>query len=152
MTSNPDESRSIARETSVSNTPPAIKPAATPSAEAPVDYDAMLQANLVRVFGEPDPSRRLEAIRSLYAEDAELHEPQGSVQGHEAISQAVTDLLAHLPSNFIFTQVRPAVGHHDVGRLQWRSGPPDGPAAVTGTDVAHFEGGLIRALYVFLDQ
>jgi hypothetical protein len=29
--------------------------------------------------------------------------------------------------------------------------PPDGPTAVTGTDVALFEGGLIRSLYVFLD-
>ncbi|WP_447765528.1 nuclear transport factor 2 family protein [Sphingopyxis panaciterrae] len=152
MTSNPGENSSTSRETSVSKTPLALKPAATTSSEALVDYDAMLQANLVRVFGERDPSRRLEAIRDLYVEDAELHEPHGSVQGHEAISQAATDLLAHLPPNFTFTPIRNAVGHHNVGRLQWLSGPPDGPVAVTGTDVAQFEGGLIRALYVFLDQ
>jgi hypothetical protein len=64
----------------------------------------------------------------------------------------VTELLAHLPSNFTFTPVRPAAGPSGVGRLQWRSGPPNGPAAVTGTDVALFRDGLIRALYVFLDQ
>jgi FMN-dependent NADH-azoreductase len=131
-----------------------LQPAAADNADADasIDYDLIMQANLSRVFSERDPSRRLEAIRELFDEDAQLHEPQGSVQGHEAISQAVSDLLAHLPSNFSFTPVRPAVGQHNVGRLQWRSGPPNGPVAVTGTDVAHFEGGLIRALYVFLDQ
>ena len=129
-----------------------LQPSAATSANAPIDYDAMMQANLTRVFSERDPSRRLQAIRELYDEDAQLHEPQGSAQGHEAISQAVTDLLAHLPSNFTFTPVRPAAGQNGVGRLQWRSGPPNGPAAVTGTDVAHFQDGLIRLLYVFLDQ
>jgi len=37
------------------------------------------------------------------------------------------------------------------GRLFWRAGPPDGPAAVTGVDVAHIEGGRIKLLYVFVD-
>jgi len=122
---------------------------ATP--EAPIDYDRLMQANLARVFGERDPGRRIEAIRELYGEDAVLHEPHASVRGHAAISEAVTALLASLPLGFVFSAAAPAVGHHGVGRLQWRSGPPDGPVTVTGTDVAHFEGGLIRALYVFLD-
>jgi hypothetical protein len=46
--------------------------------------------------------------------------------------------LASLPPNFVFTAIGAAVGHHGVGRLRWRSGPPNGPAAVTGTDVARF--------------
>ncbi len=115
-------------------------------------YGTIMHANLERVFGERDASRRIEAIRELYIEDAELHEPQRSARGHDAISQAVTDLLAHLPPVFTFTAIRPALGHNGLGRLQWRAGPPKGPAAVTGTDVAHFERGLIRSLHVFLDQ
>jgi SnoaL-like domain len=115
-------------------------------------YDKIMQANLERVFGERDALRRITAIRDLYAKDAELHEPQQSARGHDAISQAVTDLLAHLPPDFTFTAIRPALGHNDVGRLQWRAGPPGGPAAVTGTDVARIERGLIRSLHVFLDQ
>jgi len=51
----------------------------------------------------------------------------------------------------VFTALGPAVGHHGVGRLRWQSGPPDGPAAVTGTDVARIEGGWIHTLHVFLD-
>lgn len=121
-------------------------------AEDTVDYNAIMQANLNRVFGERDPSRRLAAIRELYDENATLHEPQASARGHDAISQAITVLLAHLPPQFSFSAIRPALGHNGVGRLQWRSGPPDGPAAVTGVDVAHIEGGIIKSLHVFLDQ
>lgn len=117
-----------------------------------MDYEKIMQANLERVFGERDASRRIKAIRELYTDDATLHEPQRSVRGHEAISQAVTELLEHLPSEFTFTAIRPALGHNGFGRLQWRAGPPKGPVAMTGTDVAHVERGLIRTLYVFLDQ
>lgn len=38
-----------------------------------------------------------------------------------------------------------------VGRLRWQSEPPNGPVAVTGMDVVHFENGRIHSLYVFLD-
>jgi hypothetical protein len=116
-----------------------------------IDYDGLMQENLARVFGERDAGRRNEAIRELYAEDAVLNEPHASAKGHAAISEAVTALLASLPQEFVFRAVGPAVGHHNVGRLKWRSGPPDGPAAVTGMDIAHFEGGRIHSLYVFLD-
>ncbi len=118
---------------------------------APINYDGLMQANLSRVFSERDAVRRIDAIRELYAEDAVLHEPHASVKGHAAISEAVTALLTSLPQDFVFRATGPAVGHNGVGRLQWRSGPPDGPVVVTGTDVAIFEGGLIRSLYVFLD-
>lgn len=117
-----------------------------------MDFETLMQANLYSVFGERDPARRMAAIRRIYAENAELHEPLRSARGHEAISQAVTDLLEHMPSDFVFTAIRPASGHNGLGRLQWQAGPGEGPAAVTGTDVAHVEGGLIRTLHVFLDQ
>lgn len=117
-----------------------------------MDFETIMQANLDLVFGERDPERRISAIQRIYDENAVLHEPQHSARGHDAISQAVTELLEHLPKDFVFTAIRPASGHNGVGRLQWRVGPPGGPVAVTGTDVAHVEGGLIRTLHVFLDQ
>lgn len=122
------------------------------AASKQADYDAIMEANLLRVFGERDAARRIEAIREIYDTDAVLHEPGHSATGHEAISEAVSELLGHLPPDFTFSAVRPALGHNGVGRLQWRSGPPGGPAAVTGLDVAHVEGGLIHSLHVFLDQ
>lgn len=117
-----------------------------------IDYDSLMQANLTRVFGERDASRRIKAVAELYADDATLYEPpDAEATGHAAISLAVEALLANLPPNFAFTAIGPAVGHHGMGRLRWRSGPPDGPPAVTGTDVARIEGGRIQTLHVFLD-
>jgi hypothetical protein len=94
-----------------------------------IDYDGFMQANLARVFGERDASRRMKAIAELYADDATLYEPPDALAtGHAAINQAVEALLAQMPPNFVFTAIGPAVGHHGMGRLRWRSGPPNGRA------------------------
>ena len=67
------------------------------SAES-IDYDGLMQANLARVFGERDASRRMKAIAELYADDAVLYEPpDASATGHAAINQAVEALLSSLP-------------------------------------------------------
>ncbi|MGA3306347.1 MAG: nuclear transport factor 2 family protein [Stellaceae bacterium] len=116
-----------------------------------VDYDRLMQANAVRVFSERDAARRLDAIRDLYTADAVLTEPEGVFKGETAISDAVTELLSKLPHVFAFTSIGAAIGHHGVGRLLWKAGPPNGPPAVTGMDIAHFKDGRIQSLYVFLD-
>src|SRR5712664_3798672 len=54
-----------------------------------IDYDSLMQANLARVFGERDASRRMKAIAELYADDAILYEPDAAATGHAAISEAV---------------------------------------------------------------
>ena len=111
-----------------------------------------MQANLARVFGERDATRRREAITGLYVVDApQLYEPDTSATGRAAINQAVEALLSSQPPDFVFTAIGPAVGHHGVARLRWQVGPPSGPVAVTGTDVARIEDGRIQTLHVFLD-
>ena len=115
------------------------------------DYDGLMKANATRVFSERDSARRLDAIRELYASDAVLAEPDGVFKGAAAISEAVTALLSKLPPAFVFTPVAPAVGHHEVGRLLWKGGPPEGPPAVTGMDIAQFKDGRIQTLHVFVD-
>ncbi|MCA1536711.1 nuclear transport factor 2 family protein [Bradyrhizobium sp. NBAIM03] len=115
------------------------------------DYDRLMRANIVRVFGERDVAKRMTAISELYADDAAVYEPDHEAIGAEAISATVSNLLTTLPKEFVFSPIGPATGHHDVARLRWRAGIPDGPAAASGTDVAHFRAGRIQSLYVFLD-
>ncbi|WP_206606679.1 nuclear transport factor 2 family protein [Steroidobacter cummioxidans] len=119
---------------------------------ADVDYATLLHANLARVFGERDVARRMDAIRELYAEDAVLNEPHATAMGHVAVCDAVTALLRTLPPDFVFTAVRPAMGHHGIGHVQWRCGPVKGPVAATGMDIARFEDGRIQELTVFIDS
>lgn len=115
------------------------------------DFETLMQMNLTRVFNERDAARRLEAIAEIYDEQAVLYEPHAVAIGHQQISKAVSDLLASLPPDFGFVADGPAVGHHGVGRLRWKSGLAGMPPAVTGTDVARIEEGKIRTLHVFLD-
>ena len=126
------------------------KAAAGPPAGAG-DFDALMQANIVRVFNERDPDRRRVALDELYTDNATLCDPETVATGPQAISDAVGSLHRMLPSGFVFTAVGHAVGHNGAARLFWQAGPPGGPAAVTGTDVAHFENGRIKLLYVFVD-
>ena len=121
------------------------------SPEISINYDDLMQANLASVFNERDPVKRIQAIRDLYAEDAVLNEPQTIAKGHAAISEAVTELLASLPTSFSFTALGSALGHHGIGRLRWWAGPSGGPAAVTGMDIAQFENGRIQSLHVFIE-
>jgi len=115
------------------------------------DLDALMQANIVRVFNERNSELRLAALVELYTEDATLYDPETVATGREPISKAVDNLLLSLPPDFAFSATGPAVGHNSVGRLFWRVGPPNGPVAVTGTDFVHIEDGRIKLLYVFVD-
>ena len=115
------------------------------------EFDALMQANIVRVFNERDSARRRIALSELYAEGAVLYDPETVATGWDAISRAVEELLVRLPPDFVFTAAGHAVGHNGAARLFWRAGPSDGPVAVTGTDVAHIENGRIKLLYVFVD-
>ncbi len=119
--------------------------------ESKVDYEGLLQANLARVFGERDAKKREAAIADLYAPDATLYEPDHVATGHAEIARTVEALLKSLPPQFVIAADGPAVGHHGLGRLQWRGGPPDDPAAVTGTDVIRVEAGRIMTIHVFVD-
>lgn len=121
------------------------------NAGAAVDYDVLMRANLTEVFGERDAVKRLSAIERLYANDAVLNEPHASARGHAQINNAVSELLGQLPPGFIFTARSPALGHHGIGVLKWRSGPQGGPAVVNGMDVVHLQDGRIHSLFVFID-
>jgi hypothetical protein len=121
------------------------------AARGACEFDALMQANIVRVFNERDPDRRRVALSELYSEGATLYDPETVATGWGAISRAVEDLLLRLPPDYLFTAAGQAVGHNGAARLFWHTGPSDGPVAVTGTDVAHIENGRIKLLYVFVD-
>jgi len=123
----------------------------TTGATDAIDLDALMQANIARVFNERNSDRRRAALGELYTVNATLCDPETVATGREAISRAVDNLLRILPPDFVFTATGHAVGHNGAARLFWRAGPPDGPVAITGTDVAHIEDGRIKLLYVFVD-
>ena len=125
----------------------------TLSIGAPADfnYDQLLRDHLLKVFNERKADRRINALAELYNDDAIVVDPDRTRVGHEAISQLVDDVLRDFPEDFSFTATGPGVGLAGVGYLPWQLGPPGGPAAVSGVDVAHIRAGRIQAIYVLID-
>ncbi|VVP17815.1 hypothetical protein PS865_03706 [Pseudomonas fluorescens] len=115
------------------------------------NYDALLRANLQRVFNQRDAQRRLAAVQELFADAPTMYEPAGIVTGQAAISAVAGALLDQFGPDFAFVAEGTAVGHHGLGYLRWHAGPGDGPFIVSGVDVAEISEGKIVRLWVLLD-
>lgn len=116
-----------------------------------IDFDGLMQANLYRVFGERHATKRIAAIRELYAEDAVVYEEGVEAVGHAGVDQVVDAVLSKAPPSFVFGTFGPAIGHHAIGRMRWHFGPVGGPPVVTGLDVVTIVNSRIKALHVFVD-
>ncbi|TWB12332.1 SnoaL-like protein [Nitrospirillum amazonense] len=115
------------------------------------NYDALLRANLERVFNERDAAKRAEAIDEIYATDPVMYEPDNIVQGCAAISDIAGNLLDQFGPTFRFTPTGRAVGHHGLAVLHWEAGPEGAPITVTGSDAAQIVDGRIARLWVLLN-
>lgn len=111
----------------------------------------MIEDNLNHVWNETDSTIRIETIRKIYGEQAKLYHVGHKVKGFDAINESVTATLQNLPTDFIFTQLKPVVINNNIGRLIWGVGPKGQTHVATGMDIAHFKAGKIKSLYVFLD-
>lgn len=112
----------------------------------------MMEENLNKVWNERDPSLRLNAIEKIYSTTATLNHVGDQVTGLDAINKSVSATQEILPSNFVFTKLKPVIINNSIGRLIWGAGPEGQPPVATGMDIIHFENGKIRSLYVFLDS
>lgn len=121
----------------------------TPSAEP--DFDALLHANLQRVFNQRDAVRRDAAIADLYVADPIMYEPDAIANGRQAISDIAGKLLENFGPRFTFVPDGKGLGHHGMGTLRWHAGTPDNPTMVSGADTAEIIGGRIARLWVLLD-
>lgn len=115
------------------------------------DLSLLMEENLARVWSERDASLRMKALQNLYADDAGLYHVGHQTTGHQAINDSVSSLLSNMPREFVFFKLKPVVINNNVGRLIWGMGPNGQSPVGTGMDVAVFENGKIKSLYVFLD-
>ena len=115
------------------------------------EQPSILIRNLLEVFNERDPSKRGLAIQDLYTDDAIFFEPENAFTGHAAINQQVTEVLQTLPPEALFQATGPMTSNHDVARVSWTLGVPNGPVLASGIDVGVLDGDRIAKLYLFFD-
>ena len=113
-----------------------------------VDFDALLRANIGRVFNERNPLRRVAAIEDLYTPAPILYEPVGIVRGREGVAKAAGDLLERFGPQFALVPDGRALGHDGLGVLRWRA--TGGPPGRAGLDIAEVVDGRIHRLWVML--
>lgn len=115
------------------------------------DLVLLMEDNLAHVWSERDASKRLKSIQAIYTSNCDLYHVGHQLSGHEAINESVNIILANMPVKFAFFKLKPVVINNNIGRLIWGMGPNIQSITATGMDVAVFEDGKIKALYVFLD-
>jgi hypothetical protein len=111
----------------------------------------LMEDNLQQVWSERDDARRLKAIGKIYSKASVLYHVGDKTEGLEAINKSAGAVLSSMPANFVFTKLKPVIINNSIGRLIWGVGPEGQEPVATGMDIAHFEEGKIKSLYVFLD-
>ncbi len=112
----------------------------------------LLVQHLNQIWNQRDEVLRMKAIESIYAKDITLFEVGEKVTGYDAINQKISVLLNSFPPLFSVAQLKPIVINNNLGKLVWGVGPQGTPPVATGTDIAVFEDGKIKSVYVFLDK
>jgi hypothetical protein len=116
------------------------------------DLVQLMEENLRQVWSERNSDRRRKALEGIYAKDSTLFEVGEKISGYDAINNQVSTIVNGMPTEFVFTRLNPVIINNNIGRLIWGVGPKDKPPVLTGMDVAVFENGRIKSLYVFLDK
>lgn len=112
----------------------------------------IMEDNLQLVWSERDNARRLDAIKNIYAAGSGLYHVGHKIEGLEAINESAGGIISSMPESFVFTLLKPVIINNSIGRLIWGVGPEGQPPVATGMDIAHFEKGKIKSLYVFPDN
>jgi SnoaL-like domain len=114
-------------------------------------FSTLMHANLIEIFGQRHGSRRREAMRRAYAENIAFTDPEGTVHGYDAIDERVRKVLDKVPETFIFAPDGPLyVLSGAAAALPWKFGPPSGPPAARGIDIAAIANGRITSLRTLL--
>ena len=120
--------------------------------EDPAVVRALLETNLLSVFGERDDAARKAAIEQTYTGNVIWYETDGAVlNGHEALDKRAAELLASSPG-FVFAVDGDKLVAQNLGALNWKFGPPEVPDLVKGTDFIIVEGGKIKALWTAITK
>lgn len=108
--------------------------------------ERLMHANLLEVFAEHDPERRREAIRRTYTDDVVFADPEGAVQGHEALDAKAQAILDGAPG-FVFRPDGDFYQVESMGYQAWALGPEGEPPVVRGVDMGFERDGLLEKVY-----
>lgn len=119
-----------------------------------MDDKQLLEDSLLKVWSERNDEQRLDVMQRIYAADIIFYETdQGeAIKGHQAIDTLIKTLQNQWPPEFVFALTKPTVINHGVSHVSWTLGPAHATPIASGMDIAIIENGLIKELYLYLDD
>jgi SnoaL-like domain len=84
---------------------------------------------------EPEPARRADLLRSVWAEDATYTDPSVHAAGASALLAHIGEVQARRPGAKVF-RTSAVDAHHGVVRFAWHVVQADGTALPEGLDIA----------------
>ena len=114
----------------------------------------LLEDSLLKVWSERDDEQRMNVMKQIYAIDIVFYETDNgpAITGHQAIDSLIKNLQNQWPPEFVFTLTKPVVINHSVSHVAWTLGAASATPAASGMDIAIIENGLIKELYLYLDD
>lgn len=106
--------------------------------EPPVNDLCRLIDDYLDAYGEPDKARRSDAVRRVWAEDAQLVDPPLAARGHAQIVAQADQLLAQFPGHR-FRRSSGVDAHHGRARYAWQLLSPAGQVVLEGCDFAQVD-------------
>ncbi|MDB4923017.1 nuclear transport factor 2 family protein [Mucilaginibacter sp.] len=117
--------------------------------ELNIEAKKLVKAHL-RIWSEPDHTKRLTLANEIYADNIQVVDPETILNGKAEVNDFIGGLLKQNPG-FEFTLAKPIETHHNTAILSWQFGPPSRPDAITGQDIFTVAEGRIVSLLVFVD-
>lgn len=119
-----------------------------------IEVGQLLEDSLLKVWSERNDELRLKTMQQIYATDIVFYETDTSpaIIGHQAIDSLIKKLQKQWPLDFVFTLKKPVVTNHSISHVSWVLGVALATPAASGMDIAIIESGLIKELYLYLDD
>lgn len=112
----------------------------------------LAKQNLLGIFNERDPSKRLQQMKETYDANITFSEPGEVVSGLEAVDVIITKLLEKNP-DYNFRPVGKVWVNHEMVTMEWEFGPDGQLSAVRGNDIMliNYTTGKIEKMYTMID-
>ena len=109
-----------------------------------------LQENHVAAWNERDREKRDSLLRTIYAEDIKMYDPNSIFQSLSEISDLIGTLHTEDP-DFQFSAAKPIEFTQNGARLYGNIGTKENPNAMRSMDFFIIENGKAKHLYVMME-
>jgi hypothetical protein len=115
--------------------------------------ERLMESNLLQVFNERDPQRRLAAIEQTYTPDVRWTDDEGVSIGVDQLNVKAQALQEGQLAGLSFVKAGPVYQTHGFGYLAWNVVAPGGDTpVVSGFDVALIADNRISELFTVLTK